>query len=116
MISAGRNNSTNNSKSNNSNICSIRSRGTRVHNKRDDHHGMIISRSKIAENCANENEKGSLVNLIELDPPLPVVKQLQQQENNNVSLWKRRSGAPLKGLQLQIGQQSSAVLVQPTTV
>ncbi|XP_021748040.1 probable serine/threonine-protein kinase dyrk1 [Chenopodium quinoa] len=109
--------------SNNSSNNSIRSRGTRLNTRsvRDDH-GIIISRSKNEGNCGNNNEsnKGCLVNLVELDPPLPVVKQKQQQEKNNsqnASLWKRRSGgAPLKGLQLQVSQQSCTLLLQSTTV
>ncbi|KAL2893010.1 putative glucan 1 3-beta-glucosidase A [Bienertia sinuspersici] len=105
-----------------------KNRGIRGNNDvlRVDHGNGVISRSKIdsANNkmkntCANE--RGSFVNLMDLDPPLPVVKQQQQQEQKqgndgeeNVSLWKRRSrGAPLKSLQVQ---QSCNLLPQPTTV
>ncbi|XP_010672091.2 uncharacterized protein LOC104888711 [Beta vulgaris subsp. vulgaris] len=99
-------------------------KGKRASAVRDDH-GIIIPRSKINENCGNiisskndENDKGCLVNLVDMDPPLPVVKQLQGNNNGeNTNLWKRRSkGAPLKSLQVQVTQQSCSLLVQASTV
>ncbi|KAL9229099.1 hypothetical protein vseg_004608 [Gypsophila vaccaria] len=81
----------------------------------------IVCGSKVGENkinsCRvnkNENEKGSLVNLIDMDPPLPVTKKIgKNNEGENVStLWKRRSGgAPLESLRVQVIQQNLSLLV-----
>ncbi|KAJ8423674.1 hypothetical protein Cgig2_023519 [Carnegiea gigantea] len=66
-------------------------------------------------NIVNDDQKGCLVNLDVLDPPLPVVKLVQKQEEGSngerMNLWKRRSGgAPLKSLQLQAIKQSDTLL------
>ncbi|THF98664.1 uncharacterized protein LOC114313938 [Camellia sinensis] len=55
---------------------------------------------------SDDNDYGPApVNIAALDPPLPVVKRVQQQAvdgGDGVNLWKRRSGgAALKNLQLQ---------------
>uniref|UniRef100_A0A803L079 Uncharacterized protein n=1 Tax=Chenopodium quinoa TaxID=63459 RepID=A0A803L079_CHEQI len=80
----------------------------------------LTSSPKTAIAAAAVPRKGKIIAGRKLDPPLPVVKQKQQQEKNNsqnASLWKRRSGgAPLKGLQLQVSQQSCTLLLQSTTV
>lgn len=128
-INAGRNSNSSIGSAVNNN----KSRGIRANCTVRDDHGVMIPRSKVSENCAqgtannnnnensyNGNDKGCMVSLLELDPPLPVVKQQQQQGNNgeNMSLWKRRSGgAPLKSLQLQVTQQScSLLLAEASTV
>ncbi|KAF3445732.1 hypothetical protein FNV43_RR10909 [Rhamnella rubrinervis] len=51
-----------------------------------------------SENCV------AVIDVVDLDPPLPVIKKVQKaaQEKEMDSLWKRRSGGvALKGLQLQ---------------
>ncbi|XP_058099687.1 uncharacterized protein LOC131244038 [Magnolia sinica] len=45
-----------------------------------------------------------VISIVELDPPLPVPKRVIK-ECNAVSLWKRRCGQPLEGLQLHPQQQ-----------
>ncbi|XP_057532403.1 uncharacterized protein LOC130810383 [Amaranthus tricolor] len=99
----------------------------------DDNNSMKVSRckNKIDENLlgsngnGNGNEKGCLVNLVELDPPLPVMKQIQGINNSinngaeSMSLWKRRSGGtPLKSLQVQVTPQSCTpnFLLEASTV
>lgn len=69
------------------------------------------TRSKCKSGDHGHHENGAVVvplNLAELDPPLPVVKKVQQPPcggvggEEGVSLWKRRSGGEgLKGLQIQ---------------
>lgn len=57
------------------------------------------------------------VSIVDLDPPLPVIKRLQKPEGEEMdSLWKRRSGGvQLKTLHLQHIQHPRHHL-QPTTV
>ncbi|CAO2834723.1 unnamed protein product [Amaranthus hypochondriacus] len=80
----------------------------------DDNNSMIVSRCK---NKIDEN----LLNLVELDPPLPVMKQIQGINNSNnnggesMSLWKRRSGGtPLKSLQVQVTPTPNLLLEAST--
>ncbi|KAM1119724.1 hypothetical protein ACFX1X_044350 [Malus domestica] len=53
------------------------------------------------------NNNGANINLVDLDPPLPVIKRVpkkpaEEQEEEVKSLWKRRSGGvELKRLQLK---------------
>lgn len=58
------------------------------------------------------------VNVSELDPPLPVVKRVQQPAGGvggEMSLWNRRSGgASLKTLQIHIANNNQ--IIPPTTV
>lgn len=57
----------------------------------------------------------SVINVVDLDPPLPVIKKPAQGREVD-SLWKRRSGGvALKGLQLQQTHHPKHHL-QPTTV
>ncbi|KAL3504056.1 hypothetical protein ACH5RR_033897 [Cinchona calisaya] len=50
--------------------------------------------------CHNYSNNHVEVNISELDPPLPVIKKLQQ--SSEVNLWKRRSGGlALKTLQIE---------------
>lgn len=83
-----------------------------------DHEGRILCKSKISHEKSNHSkspsiEMGRLVNLEELDPPLPVVKRVPkpeevEEEAGRKNLWKRRSGgAPLKSLQVQVIHQSN---------
>ncbi|KAK9758210.1 hypothetical protein RND81_01G215600 [Saponaria officinalis] len=85
-----------------------------------------VCRSKVDENvnsCNNkkENDKGNLVNLLDMDPPLPVMKKIVKKQGNDdgedtSSLWKRRSGgAPLKSLRVQVIPQNIS-LVPANTV
>lgn len=56
------------------------------------------------ENGCNSKSCSVVVNIEEMDPPLPVIKRLQKptQECKIESLWKRRHGADgLKGSQIQ---------------
>lgn len=84
------------------------------------HGRTLVCRSGKMDNEKTTTDKVSSVNLEELDPPLPVVKRLplqKQQEGEqgnkeeNMSLWKRRAGgAPLKTLQVQVVRQSHTLL------
>ncbi|KAL7246384.1 hypothetical protein ACSBR2_001482 [Camellia fascicularis] len=76
---------------------------------------------------SDDNDYGPApVNIAALDPPLPVVKRVQQQAvdgGDGVNLWKRRSGgAALKNLQLQQihipnnNNNDDNHYLQPTTV
>jgi len=95
--------------------------GTVDHHHHHHQHGRIlVCRSRKMNNAKTSTDKGSLVNLEELDPPLPVLKrpplQKQQQreqgiKEENISLWKRRSGgAPLKTLEVQVVNQNHTLL------
>ncbi|XP_057973727.1 uncharacterized protein LOC131161781 [Malania oleifera] len=55
------------------------------------------------DNNDNYNTSGGTsVNVVDLDPPLPVIKRIQCGAGEGGSLWKRRSGGVvLKSLQLQ---------------
>ncbi|KAF4403491.1 hypothetical protein G4B88_008137 [Cannabis sativa] len=73
--------------------------------------GLCRSEAKSENNCVSE------IDIMAIDPPLPVVKRLAgDQEGDSESLWKRRSGgAALRGLQLQQIHHPKHHL-QPTTV
>ncbi len=51
----------------------------------------------------NGNENRACINIVDMDPPLPVIKKVKKPEGEEGdSLWKRRSGGvALKTLQLQ---------------
>lgn len=86
------------------------------------------SRRRVVLNGANGSRNGCnssngencvpRIDVVDLDPPLPVIKKVQktEQEGEADSLWKRRSGGvALKGLQLQQIHHPKHHL-QPTTV
>ncbi|RVX22407.1 hypothetical protein CK203_012622 [Vitis vinifera] len=54
--------------------------------------------------CHEDENYATVINVVDLDPPLPVIKRVQQRGDggDSESLWKRRSGGvALKTLQLQ---------------
>lgn len=58
------------------------------------------SGSRRSSKINNDDGRTDHVNIGELDPPLPVIKKVQQP--CEVNLWKRRSGGPaLKSLQIE---------------
>lgn len=70
---------------------------------------------------ANNDNCVPVVNIVDLDPPLPVIKRDSISNSNNKgqeeTIWKRRSGgAALTSLQLQHIQLNTRLLDQPTTV
>ncbi|XP_027090377.1 uncharacterized protein LOC113750232 [Coffea eugenioides] len=63
---------------------------------------IILRRSGSRRSSKINNDDGGIdhVSISELDPPLPVIKKVQQP--CEVNLWKRRSGGPaLKSLQIE---------------
>ncbi|KAH7861563.1 hypothetical protein Vadar_027773 [Vaccinium darrowii] len=76
------------------------------------------SRSERKVGCRDRENIYATVNVAELDPPLPVVKRLQQPAAAAAdgNLWKRRSGgSELKTLQLQQIYLPNKLCVQPIT-
>ncbi|CAI9764058.1 unnamed protein product [Fraxinus pennsylvanica] len=72
-----------------------------------------------------DQESVKEVNIDELDPPLPVVKRVQQPQaaaagfggRDEVNLWKRRfGGATIKSLQIEQIQLPNDNVLPPTTV
>ena len=54
----------------------------------------------MSTNGSNENR--ACISIVDMDPPLPVIKEQKPQGEDADSLWKRRSGGvALKTLQLQ---------------
>ncbi|XP_019180228.1 PREDICTED: uncharacterized protein LOC109175420 [Ipomoea nil] len=75
-------------------------------------------RSSRKVNNKDSNSSGGGVDINELDPPLPVVKKVQQPcgGGGEASLWKRRSGGGgLKSLQIQL-DKSNQLIIPPSTV
>ncbi|KAM2022187.1 hypothetical protein ACFX16_044120 [Malus domestica] len=68
---------------------------------------QVIVNSKNGGSGPRTNNNGANINLVDLDPPLPVIKRVpkkpaEEQEEEVKSLWKRRSGGvELKRLQLK---------------
>ncbi|KAK7837465.1 hypothetical protein CFP56_021207 [Quercus suber] len=73
------------------------------------------SRRQVSTNGSNENR--TCISIVDMDPPLPVIKKEQKPQGEEAeSLWKRRSGGvALKTLQLQQVHHPRHHL-QPTTV
>ena len=73
------------------------------------------SRRQVSTNGSNENR--ACISIVDMDPPLPVIKKEQKPQGEDAdSLWKRRSGGvALKTLQLQQIHHPRHYL-QPTTV
>lgn len=81
--------------------CRSRNRRSQVSNVKQDH-------------CVT-----TTINLVDLDPPLPVIKRVQKspQQGEEGSLWKRRSGGiALEGLQLKQLVHHPRHQTQSTTV
>ena len=67
----------------------------------------------------DEINYANVINVVDLDPPLPVIKRVQQSGDggDSGSLWKRRSGGvALKTLQLQPLHLPPHSLLQPASV
>ncbi|XP_018505319.1 uncharacterized protein LOC108867926 isoform X2 [Pyrus x bretschneideri] len=68
---------------------------------------QVIVNSKNGGSGPGSSNNGAYINLVDLDPPLPVIKRVhkkpaEEQEEEVKSLWKRRSGGvELKRLQLK---------------
>ncbi|KAL2339844.1 hypothetical protein Fmac_007784 [Flemingia macrophylla] len=78
-----------------------------------------ISRQAVTKNQRSENYSNNAfcISIEEMDPPLPVVKKLEEPKEVD-SLWKRRSGTArpaLKSLQLQ-QIHHPRIYLQPPTV
>lgn len=87
--------------------------------------------TKTATSCRSRNRRSQVsnvkqdhrvtttINLVDLDPPLPVIKRVQKspQQGEEGSLWKRRSGGvALEGLQLKQLVHHPKHQTQSTTV
>ena len=72
--------------------------------------------------CHEDENYANVINVVDLDPPLPVIKRVQQSGDgggggDSGSLWKRRSGGvALKTLQLQPLHLPPHSLLQPASV
>lgn len=78
----------------------------------------VIVNGETGSKKANNDNCVPVVNIVDLDPPLPVIKRDSVSNNGHgETLWKRRSGgAALTSLHLQRIQLNTRLLDQPTTV
>ncbi|XP_058754166.1 uncharacterized protein LOC131627339 [Vicia villosa] len=83
----------------------------------------VVNVPKNIQKCGRNENVVVGMKIDEMDPPLPVIKRVNNLEEGNKSensLWKRRSGSSgvsLRSLQVQqIQLQNSKICIQPTTV
>ncbi|THU60882.1 hypothetical protein C4D60_Mb07t17410 [Musa balbisiana] len=64
-----------------------------------------------AEGADDHSASGVSISVVDMDPPLPVLRRAARSEESN-SLWERRcGGAALRGLQTQLPQQQLCAVV-----
>ncbi|CAL9105309.1 unnamed protein product [Musa textilis] len=77
---------------------------------------VLLGRSASPPVCPGEgaddhSASGVSISVVDMDPPLPVLRRAARSEESN-SLWERRcSGAALRGLQIQSPQQQLCAVV-----